>query len=353
MEGGDWSRGVSRGRSAAFFHPTSACGSGRRAPDNGWRGTQTSYGLRAVGDWMGRQLAGLALDGVAHWRARRWLPGVGHCSAPFASKEQEYSQRRRGRRAGAEGRRSLQRGQALQYQRPDLRAGRRPQLSRRRYSLVVWPGLSRPADRERRGLRHARDLGCAPHDAIAELCPRDQPGQRQIDRRAGQRSRSLCTQSPDRPLDRNREGAGFLRSWARPRASRICRAGADRGQRRPHADGDVARGSPAPAPSKVMVASAKPFLPGSSGARDTPLPTERPFTLGGTPPGRLTGPSAASEVTSVTRPASRSVVRSPAPQVVESRAESPTPVVSTPAAGFAPMRSEGCALGLMSGRGLY
>src|SRR5436853_1881344 len=36
---------------------------------------------------------------------------------------------------------------------------------------------------------------------------------------------------------------------------------------------------PAPAPSKVMVASAKPFLPESSKNRDMPLPSERPFSI--------------------------------------------------------------------------
>ena len=112
-------------------------------------------------------------------------------------------------------------------------------------------------------------------------------------------------------------------------------------------------GSPAPAPSKIMVASAQPFLPNSPATRDTPLPTERPFTLGGTSPARVARPPAASEVTSVSRPALRSPVRSGALQVAESRAESPAPVISAPVAGFAPMRSEGGTLGLMSGRGLY
>jgi rare lipoprotein A len=110
--------------------------------------------------------------------------------------------------------------------------------------------------------------------------------------------------------------------------------------------------SPAPAPSKVMLASAKPFLPNSSAGTDPPLPPERPFTLGGAAT-RVAAQPPASEVTSVNRPRTRSVVRAPAAEVAESRAESPQLTVSAPAAGFAPMRSEGGALGLMSGRGLY
>ena len=111
-------------------------------------------------------------------------------------------------------------------------------------------------------------------------------------------------------------------------------------------------GTPAPAPSSVMIASAQPFLPNSAGLRNPPLPAERPFTLGAQPTARIVAQSPASEVTSVSRPPPRPVMRSPAPQIVESRAES-MPTASAPTVGFAPMRSEGGALGLMSGRGLY
>src|SRR2546421_8500160 len=38
--------------------------------------------------------------------------------------------------------------------------------------------------------------------------------------------------------------------------------------------------SPAPAPSKVMIASAKPFLPQAENGKDAALPAERPSTLG-------------------------------------------------------------------------
>ena len=49
------------------------------------------------------------------------------------------------------------------------------------------------------------------------------------------------------------------------------------------------QGEPAPAPSRLMLASARPFLPAFGGGRETaaavptgsaPLPPDRPFTLG-------------------------------------------------------------------------
>ena len=103
-------------------------------------------------------------------------------------------------------------------------------------------------------------------------------------------------------------------------------------------------GSPAPAPSKVMIASAKPFI---SNLGDPPLPPERPFTLGSASSRAAPAP-AASEVTSANRPQLRPSLRASAASVADSRAESPSV-----AGGGAPVRSEGPALGLMSGRGLY
>ena len=56
-------------------------------------------------------------------------------------------------------------------------------------------------------------------------------------------------------------------------------------------------GSPAPAPSKVMIAGARPFI--SNLGEPPPLPTERPFTLGSASTG-VARVVAASEVTSAT-----------------------------------------------------
>jgi rare lipoprotein A len=100
-------------------------------------------------------------------------------------------------------------------------------------------------------------------------------------------------------------------------------------------------GSPAPAPSTVMVASATPFIPNADkpANRDggAPVPSERPYVLGSTS-------SRAPVVTAdASRPAqARSVVRVPEESAAVPRLE-PT---------NAPPRGDG-ALGLMSGRGLY
>ena len=118
-------------------------------------------------------------------------------------------------------------------------------------------------------------------------------------------------------------------------------------------------GAPAQAPSAIMVASAKPFLPR---AADTPLPPERPFDLG------LTG----GESTSSSRgqvaaaPASpRQVAAAPLPGVayadppgarpasrsIASAAPSAVATSPTPAFGYAPNTLG--AQAAMLGRGLY
>jgi rare lipoprotein A len=106
-------------------------------------------------------------------------------------------------------------------------------------------------------------------------------------------------------------------------------------------------GSPAPAPSKVMVAAAKPFIPDLG---EPPLPTERPYTLGST--ARRAVPEArASEASAVARaPPAGAGARSVS--AAEAKTELAVPATA-PAAAFAPMRNEGPAFGLMSGRGLY
>jgi peptidoglycan lytic transglycosylase len=103
-------------------------------------------------------------------------------------------------------------------------------------------------------------------------------------------------------------------------------------------------GSPAPAPSKVMIAAAKPFIANLDEGKDRAAP---PFTL----------TSASTRVVrSASEPASgngsktKSLVRSAS--AVEPAAEPASPP-EAPAAAFAPTRSEAGQLDLMSGRGLY
>jgi rare lipoprotein A len=115
-------------------------------------------------------------------------------------------------------------------------------------------------------------------------------------------------------------------------------------------------GRPAPAPSRVMVASAKPFIPNLADGKGPPLPS----TLGR--PSTRIAAEPASDVTSSSAPKpprARTASAAPAPEAAkeaargsanDSSADAP-PSPSAPSAGSAP--SERGALGLMSGRGLY
>jgi rare lipoprotein A len=110
-------------------------------------------------------------------------------------------------------------------------------------------------------------------------------------------------------------------------------------------------GSPAPAPSHVMVASAKPFLPARPTA--TPLPTERPFALGTTMPREA--PQLAS---AESKPVVRAAAAKPAAKAARERLRTEAsarpaapPTDQVPTSSFAPTQSG--PGGMMSGRGLY
>lgn len=109
-------------------------------------------------------------------------------------------------------------------------------------------------------------------------------------------------------------------------------------------------GVPAPAPSHVMVASAKPFLPNPEGGGGDGAPSrsaERKLAAG---TGASRAAAQSGEVTSSSTLSARSVVRMPAAVAAEPAAF--PPAAGGLAAGFAPVRNDG-AVGLMSGRGLY
>jgi rare lipoprotein A len=116
-------------------------------------------------------------------------------------------------------------------------------------------------------------------------------------------------------------------------------------------------GSAAPAPSSVMVASAKPFISNLSDTTGTPLPPERPFSLGssGTRATEVaTGPSKTGVnalMASAPRRAGASA-RGPVATAAETQAETQALAAAPLSTGpsFAPGAP---ALGLMSGRGLY
>ena len=108
-------------------------------------------------------------------------------------------------------------------------------------------------------------------------------------------------------------------------------------------------GSPAPAPSKVMVAAAKPFI--SNLEEDKKAPPTRAFALSSAS-GRIVPVS--NEVTSADRSKSRPLVRSAsAAEIAAETPAEPEPSPDPPVTAFAPMRSEPGVLDLMSGRGLY
>jgi len=111
-------------------------------------------------------------------------------------------------------------------------------------------------------------------------------------------------------------------------------------------------GSPAPAPSKVMIAAAKPFIPAaddSKPSKASPASDERPFTLSSASSRPAKPAAAASEADP---PKSKPAVRPTYASAAEARTEAPPPSPA-PAAGFAPMQGNALGLGLMSGRGLY
>jgi rare lipoprotein A len=117
-------------------------------------------------------------------------------------------------------------------------------------------------------------------------------------------------------------------------------------------------GAPAPAPSKVMVAAAKPFIPKPDDEAKALLPSERSYALASTS-SRPAKPVSLSDIASAdrakTKPAPRPAYASAAPPEPPSPppASAPAPL-PTSLFGFAPTRPEGGnGLGLMSGRGLY
>jgi rare lipoprotein A len=113
-------------------------------------------------------------------------------------------------------------------------------------------------------------------------------------------------------------------------------------------------GSPAPAPSKVMIAAAKPFIANLDDGKDARVASAsaKSFTLSSasTSVAKSAGDKSAGETLSANRAKTKSLVRSAS--AVEPQPEPPPPQEAPPAA-FAPMRSEAGTLDLMSGRGLY
>lgn len=114
-------------------------------------------------------------------------------------------------------------------------------------------------------------------------------------------------------------------------------------------------GEPAPAPSGVRVASARPFIPESASTRgsyasDIPMPAERPYTLGST-----TDDASSTLPTEVSALRTKEIAerrpRSATREVIAPTIEAPTlrRQVST---AYAPVAHDG-SVNLLSGRGIY
>lgn len=109
------------------------------------------------------------------------------------------------------------------------------------------------------------------------------------------------------------------------------------------------QGEPAPAPSRVMVASARPFVPdfGSPVAGRAPMPPERPYALGQGMGQAQVQQASATDTTAMARADSRRP-----PHMEAAAAPLPSSPSRSPISAFAPTRYDGSS-GVMSGRGLY
>jgi hypothetical protein len=117
---------------------------------------------------------------------------------------------------------------------------------------------------------------------------------------------------------------------------------------------------PAPAPSRVMVAAAKPFIPNADDGKHPP--SDGKFMLSSASSRRVTPTPSGQAATTASRPQANAGVRSAsavdgrsaAAAEVQTASPTPTSAPAAPALGFFPLRNEnGGALGLMSRRGLY
>jgi len=113
-------------------------------------------------------------------------------------------------------------------------------------------------------------------------------------------------------------------------------------------------GAPAPAPSLVRVASARPFVPEATSGRalrgDIPMPEGRPYSLGSTS-ADMASINATSEMSASSRARSSGRVLDN-PHAVSYDDDDRSSAPSAPAAAFAPIDPQGPSE-ILSGRGLY
>ena len=189
---------------------------------------------------MGRQLGGKGWGGITRVGALVGCLALAHCSGPFVSKE--YSPR------------VVEEGEPVPKGGGAYKVGKPYNVNDRTYVPQENPhyraeGVASWYGRDFHGRLTANGEVSDMHSLSAAHATLPLPSYVRVTNLnngcsiiVGQRSRSLPPRPRHRPLDRDCQGARFLSPRHRPRAGRICRARADRGQRRHHADGDAARG---------------------------------------------------------------------------------------------------------------
>jgi peptidoglycan lytic transglycosylase len=115
-------------------------------------------------------------------------------------------------------------------------------------------------------------------------------------------------------------------------------------------------GEPAPSPSTVRIASARPFVPelpasGRAIRGDVPMPEGRPYTLGNTQADQASI-NATSEMSASARPRSGRRVPENPRSVADEDTGSYAPQTARPVTAYAPIDQHG-PVELLSGRGLY
>jgi rare lipoprotein A len=268
---------------------------------------------------MGRQLAGIKLGGIARVGAAAACLALAHCSGSLSNKE--YSPR------------VVEEGEPVPKGGGMYRVGKPYNINGRTYVPAEDPsyraeGIASWYGRDFHGRLTANGEVYDMHSISAAHTTLPLPSYVRVTNL--ENGRSIVVRVNDRgPYARSRVidlsiGTAkaldfYSRGLARVRVEYVGRAPVE-GSDDEMLMATLREGSPAPAPSKVMIAAAKPAVANEASVTDRPK----------------------------SKPAARPTYASAA----ETRTESPPPSAA-PAVGFAPTRNEGNALGLMSGRGLY
>jgi rare lipoprotein A len=296
---------------------------------------------------MGRQHSGVAFGGIARVGAvAAYCIVLAHCSGPFSSKE--YSPR------------VVEEGEPVPKGGGNYRVGKPYSVNGRTYVPTENPsyraeGVASWYGRDFHGRLTANGEVYDMHSISAAHTTLPLPSYVRVTNLDN--GRSIVVRVNDRgPYHRNRVidlsiGTAkaldfYSRGLARVRVEYVGPAPLE-GSDDTMLMATLRDGSPAPAPSKVMVAAAKPFIANLDDGKDAlPSASARAFTLSAASTRVV---SSASETTAINRPKTKSLVRSASAS--ESVVEA-SPPAEAPVPAFAPMHNES-TLDLMSGRGLY